>query len=255
MNGFVKIHRRMMMWEWYTDHITKSVFLHLIISANYEDGRFRGHEVKRGQVVTGRKELADKLSLTQQNIRTALDKLKSTSEITIKSTNRFSIITVVNYNTYNDVQPGINHQISQPVNQQSTNSQPTVNQQLTTSKNIRKKERKKDNTPKPPKGDDSDAPKKFRPKELSSEFEWLDDGIWAEWVDHKRKVRASVSERALRKNIADLKNHGTEKANAIIEQSLDNGWKGLFELKSNTGISQTESDRLKASGLRFAEEG
>jgi hypothetical protein len=64
-------------------------------------------------------------------IRTSLDKLERTGEISKKVTNRYSIITVVKYCDYNDYDLEDNQQI--------TNKQPTDNQQLTTNKNDKKK--------------------------------------------------------------------------------------------------------------------
>ena len=139
MDGWIKIHRKILDWEWYTDTNTKSVFLHLLLKANYKPSKFRGHDIGVGQVVTGRKGLASDLGLSEMQVRTSLDKLKSTSDITIKTTNQFSVVTIVNYGSYqiddNETTSGIT---SQP-----SNEQPTDNQRITTSKEV-KKERKKE---------------------------------------------------------------------------------------------------------------
>ena len=74
---------------------TLSVFLYCLTHANIEDKERRGHQIKAGDLVVGRKELASKLRLSEQMIRTAISHLKSTNEITIKSTSKFSVITVV----------------------------------------------------------------------------------------------------------------------------------------------------------------
>ena len=73
--------------------------------------------------------------------------------------------------------------------------------------------------------------KKHNPSAASRGLDWLDDSLWKEWISHKRRIKASVSERAIKASIKKLEKFGTKKANAIISQSLDNGWKGLFELK------------------------
>ncbi|WP_326494329.1 hypothetical protein [Sphingobacterium sp. UT-1RO-CII-1] len=74
--------------------------------------------------------------MTVQQIRTSLTKLKSTNEITIKTTNKGTVITIVNYDFYQsgeDEQP-----TKQPTsNQRITNKQPTDNQQVTTNKNVK----------------------------------------------------------------------------------------------------------------------
>jgi len=72
---------------------------------------------------------------------------------------------------------------------------------------------------------------KFDPKRVSSGLDWLDDELWAEWIDFKRKVKASLSERAIKSNIKKLISFGTENATAVISKSLDCGWKDLFPLE------------------------
>ena len=124
MSGWICLHRKFLSWEWYSDLNTKSLFIHLLIKANFEDKKWQGVEIKRGQFLTGRKVLAKETGLSEQQVRTALERLKSTNEITIKSTSRYSIITLNNYNTYQDEQPA---------------NQPTDNQRVTTTNNINNK--------------------------------------------------------------------------------------------------------------------
>ena len=94
MSGWIKLHRKITEWEWYGDANTFRVFMHLLLTANYEDKRWRNIDVKRGQIITGRMELAQTLSLSERQIRTALDKLKMSGVIAIKATNQYSLITV-----------------------------------------------------------------------------------------------------------------------------------------------------------------
>ena len=90
------------------------------MTASYKDNDFNGYHIKPGQVVCGRKQLAKDLGLSESTIRTALKHLKSTNEITIKSTNKFSIITIENWGKYqlNDVD--VNQQINQQADHQLT---------------------------------------------------------------------------------------------------------------------------------------
>jgi len=121
---WIKLFSKFTEWEWYKDTNTKNVFIHCLLKANWKEGHFEGQTIPRGSFITGRKELANQLNMTEQEIRTALKHLNSTNEITIKTTNKFSVITIVNYDLY--------QQNNQEANQQLTNNQPTTNQQLTT---------------------------------------------------------------------------------------------------------------------------
>lgn len=128
--GYIKLHRKFTEWEWYKDKNTMLLFLHLLITANYKASRFMGNDIPVGSVVIGRKALAASVGLTERKIRTSLDKLKNTGEVTIKTTNKFSVLTIVNYSDYQD---GDRIETSK-----KANNRPTTDQQPTTSKEGKK---------------------------------------------------------------------------------------------------------------------
>ena len=99
-NGYIKLHRRMLDWEWYNDVNTKVVFLHLLLTVNIKDEKWRGEEIKRGSRVISYPILADELNLTIRQARTALEHLKTTGEVTSKATNKYSLFTIKNYDLY-----------------------------------------------------------------------------------------------------------------------------------------------------------
>lgn len=123
--GWIKIHRQLLEWEWYDDNNTKIVFLHLLLKANHKPKNYRGLELKAGTILTGRKLLGLETKLTVRQIRTSLTKLKSTNEITIKTSSQGSVIEIVNYSKY---------QLS---TNETTNERPTSDQQTTTNKNVK----------------------------------------------------------------------------------------------------------------------
>ena len=127
----------MVEWQWYQDWNTMRLFLHLLIKANHKTWYWLWNKIERWQLITWREILSKELKLTPQQIRTSLNKLKSTSEITIKTTNKYSLIEITNYNKY--------QQDNQQTNQQVTNKQPTDNQQVTTNNNDNNKKNDKKN--------------------------------------------------------------------------------------------------------------
>lgn len=142
MSGWIKLHRKFLDWEWYSDPYMVHIFLYFLIEANHEPKRWRGIQVNRGQLITGRHSLSEKLGMSERRIRTCIERLKSTNEVTIQTTNRYSIITICKYDIY-QVNEKINDQQSDQLNdQQKTNNRPTKDQQSTTTKNIRNKEDK-----------------------------------------------------------------------------------------------------------------
>ena len=100
MKGFIKLHRKLVQWGWYQDSVIKDVFLHLLLTANFKDTPWKNRVLKEGQVVISTQRLADDLGFTRQQVRTALDKLRSTNEITSESTNKYTVVTITNWCDY-----------------------------------------------------------------------------------------------------------------------------------------------------------
>lgn len=100
MNGYIKLFRQMTEWEWYKEPNTKAVFLHLLIMANHSPGRWQGIKIDRGQHLTSIKKLAEETGLSSKNVRTALNHLKATNEVAIKTANRWTLVTIENYDKY-----------------------------------------------------------------------------------------------------------------------------------------------------------
>ena len=98
--GFILLYRQITEWEWYQNPNTFRVFLHCLLMANFTDGRFEGKEIKRGQFVTSLPSLSDQTSLSIRQVRVALDHLIMTGELTSKAYSKFRVITVVNYDKY-----------------------------------------------------------------------------------------------------------------------------------------------------------
>ena len=141
LNGYIKLYRQMLDWGWYDDTNTKVVFLHLLLTANFKDTEWYGIQLKRGDVVTSRRSLAEDLKISERSVRTALEHLKKTHEVTIKTYSKFSIISIQNYDLYqmtdpqNDLQTTGNRPGNDPV---TTGNRP----QRKNDKNVRSKESK-----------------------------------------------------------------------------------------------------------------
>jgi len=101
-NGWVKLHRKMLEWEWYSDPNVFRLFLHCILKANHKDKKWQGKTIKRGTFITGLEVLSQETGLSVKQIRIAFDKLKSSQDVAIKTTNKFRLVTVVKYDDYQD---------------------------------------------------------------------------------------------------------------------------------------------------------
>lgn len=148
MNGFVKLYRSMLDWEWYTDTNVKSLFIHLLLKCNYEPKKWRGVEIEKGQFVTSLKNLSEETGLTSREVRTALDKLSETGEIETSATNKFTLIKVVNFSKFQAVELGSDKQTTnerQTKDNEKAKESQTNDKQTTTTKEIKEREEIKEN--------------------------------------------------------------------------------------------------------------
>lgn len=99
---FVKIYKKLLKWEWYDDVNTCRVFIHCLLKANWKSGSWHGVEYQAGEFITSLETLANETSLTVMQVRTAIRHLVLTGEITSKQQGRNRIITVNNWNDYQD---------------------------------------------------------------------------------------------------------------------------------------------------------
>lgn len=121
---FIKLDRNIKNWRWYQNANTFRVFVHCLLSANVSSYEFEGITIRRGEFPTSYDKIANTLNLTNQQVRTAINHLKSTGEITTKIYSKFQVISIVNYGYYQDKSTG-----KPTPNQQAVNIQLTVNQQ------------------------------------------------------------------------------------------------------------------------------
>lgn len=136
--GYIKLYRKMMKWGWYTDTNAKCVFLHLLFLAQYEACFYRGVKLDVGQAVTSIREISTQTGISVQSVRTALDHLKSTQEITQLPHGKFSVFTVKNYSEYQCDNTISNNQVTQ--NQHSANTDPYIKKSRSQEvKNIKEK--------------------------------------------------------------------------------------------------------------------
>ena len=133
---WIKTYEKLLKWEWYGDPNMVATWIHLLLKANWCDKKWRGKTIKRGQLITSRTRLADEVGTSEQQTRTCLERLQSSGEITCEATNRYTIITICNYESYQgakDMEQPAEQPAKTPTNnKQITNKQPTSHQQATT---------------------------------------------------------------------------------------------------------------------------
>ena len=220
----------MLNWEWYGDTNVVRIFLHCLLKANYQDRQWKGITIERGQFVTGREILAKETGLTIQQVRTALDKLKSTGEITIKVTNKYSIVTICNYETYQ----GCEIESNQQNNHEITNKQPANNQQITSNQEKEeKKNQEKNNKEDIQNNRQKESISKDIPKKgatFSMKEQLISDGLDKELVEAymlvRRNKRAPDSIIAYKGLTREAEKAGVS-IEAAITECVERNWVGF----------------------------
>lgn len=139
MEGWVKVHRKLIEWEWFSNRNVLQLFIYILLKANHEEKQWHGTIIKRGQMVASLKGISNNTGLSIRSIRTCLKHLKSTHELTSKATNRYTLITITNYD-YWQSQENSDMQNDALLNKQTTNKRQTNDnkQELKNYKNEKK---------------------------------------------------------------------------------------------------------------------
>lgn len=130
MTGWIKLDRCLLDWRYREKPEFVALWVYILLNANHTEMKWEDIVVGRGQMVTSIAKLSKETGISPQKVRTILSKLEG-EELTSKSTNRFTLINVLNYGKYQDSDVETNKQI----NKRSTNDQQTINKRLTTNKN------------------------------------------------------------------------------------------------------------------------
>lgn len=98
--GYIRLHRRLLEWEWFADSSTVHVFLWILLSANWREGRWLGHVIPPGSVVTSREKIASATGLSEKQVRRALEILEQGRVIDRGRAGKGQIVTLANWAKY-----------------------------------------------------------------------------------------------------------------------------------------------------------
>ena len=239
--NWLKINRSLLDWEWYKDSTTKSLFLHLLLRANWKAGRFMGQKIERGQFPTGRKSLAQETGIKETTIERHLKRLEESGEITQKADNKKRIITICNYDKY---QEGTVEPEQQTDNKRTTNGQQTDT--IEEGKEGKKVKKTKDIV--------------FNPHSIRPE--WIEEKDWSDIILHrkKHKNKPPETERAFNGIINQLEK-ATKQGFSLkecVDQMCSRGWQSFNVdwMPAKNGIMQprTKKEVHDETRERFARE-
>lgn len=248
-SGWVKLYRSIFDWEWWDDTNTTKVFIYCLLKANPSDKQWRGISVRRGSFVTSRKHIADEVNMTEQEVRTAIDHLLTTGEITKSSTNKLTMITVTNYESYQEVKE-TKQPAEQPKNQPEYQPANNHNEEY---KNIRSKEVEKRDT--------DVSQKKFSFKNELIAL-GVDEQVANDWIMVRKNKKLSQTQTAFnhtKKNIETISSTHNLSANEIIRTAVERSWGGVepdffknIPAKGQQDLfSPTQNESYSPAGIKY----
>ena len=229
--GYIKLWRTLLekpIWLKSTAH-QRSVLIAVLLMANHKqrDWEWKGDKfkVQRGEFVTSLESIR-KLSghdVSIQNVRSSLKRFEKLQFLTNKSTKHGRLIKVINWSDY---QP--DGKVGQHSTQQRPNKDPTKTQHLTRMEECKNKETK--------------------------EYPfWLNQVLWSEYKEHRKAIKAKMTDLAESKAIAKLKRliDSGQDQERVLSQSIEMGWKGLFEVKGggSAGLKYTKQPECSKCGM------
>lgn len=125
--GYIKLWRKSLDAGWIRNHKLWAFWSYCLLKASYKEyDAIVGLQIVHllpGQFIFGRKRASMETGLTEREIRTIVEFLRKAGNLTIKTTNRFSIITIINWPTYQ----GDDLENDQPNDQLPTSKRPHTN--------------------------------------------------------------------------------------------------------------------------------
>ena len=251
---YIKLSRKLLEWEWYSDINTCRLFVHMLLKANWKKGKFQGVEIPRGSFASSLNRLSEDTGLSVQSIRTCIKKLKSTGELTVNQHGKSSIFTINNYCDYQD--------INTVSNNQSTEIQQGANTEVTTIEE-RKKERRKENIKDNMSSGTSADHSSLKDKSAGTDNDHAPYAEIVDYLNHKAGTSYRSTSKDTQKHIrARLKEKFTVEDFYRVIDKKTKEWKGtemekflrpgtLFGTKFESYLNQKEGKKAPGSTNRF----
>ena len=232
--GWLKLYRELLdkpIWK-NSSAEHKSILITLLLMANHEENKWEWQNipfsVKPGQFITSLENIALEagIGVSVQNVRSGIKRFESLSFLTNQSTNSGRLITILNWDSYQSKEfKPTKHPTS---NQQAPNKQPTTIKEV----------------------------KKLRSKELEYP-DWLDLKLWSDFKDFRKEINKPLKfqgeSRALNK-LKKLVKDGN-KYEDVINQSIERGWTGLFEVKNKSLKGSVQSRPTQKADMHILGDG
>lgn len=200
-------------------------------------------ELEPGEVIFGRAKAASDLGLSEKQVRTAFELLKKLEIVASRSTNRCTVVSFVNWHRYQDEGPAGGQQEGQPQGQQEASRGPAEGQQRATNKNERTKNKEEEKKVSKARAREKDDRTESRASYDSMVAEYASSpglrSALGDFIVMRQRIRAPVTNAALKQTFRELDKMAGDNESlkaAIVEQSVQRAWRGVFPLRENPKI-------------------
>ena len=100
--GYIKLSKKILGWAWYDNINVFKIFIHLLLTAEYQERKIGRLTLERGQAFISQRKIAKINGLSYKQVRNALECLQDTGEIEMRATSKGTVITICNYTKYQD---------------------------------------------------------------------------------------------------------------------------------------------------------
>jgi hypothetical protein len=271
-NGFILLSRNILDSDVFASQKLLKIWLWCLCKANFKDKSVplkigKGEtivRVKRGSFIFGRNKAEDELFIDGSTIYKSMQKLKDLSMIEIKSNNQYSIVTISNYDAYQDSKSYKVTSKEQPSNNQVTTKEQPSNttknyNNVNKDKNVNNLEDSDFNEIEIlPLNNQEEKRKKVAPKKENETIIATDEflELWNEYKSYRVAKKKTFKFANLRfeqmafDKLFKLSNQNFETAKKIVTQTIENNWEGLFELKENKIIEPIVAGRQTMSTIK-----
>lgn len=127
--GYIKLWRRMLNSPIWENHNLCRFWLYCLLKASHSKTEqlvgFQSVELEPGQFIFGRKKAMEETGLSERTIRTCLKTLNSIGKTTSKTTSKYTILTICNWEVYQETATANDQQNGQETAGKTTNKRPT----------------------------------------------------------------------------------------------------------------------------------
>jgi hypothetical protein len=252
MNGYVKLWRKMLKHGMMQNPELLRFWIWCLLKASHQDHEtlvgYKGVKLGPGQFIYGRNAAAKELRSTPRKMRTCVDALQTLGNLTIKTTNKFSTITITNWERYQSREDASDQQNDQ----QATSKRPTSDHKQEGKEGKEGKE--KTYTPLPPTGGNGSVPKKGPVLQTHPYPDWLNRDLFADFTRMRSRIKKPIT---TTKTITGLltklekligEGHSQE---ALIQEAIDHCWMSFYPPKKDGCTVNADGNRVDRDGREW----